>query len=116
MIMGDGRQDSSFSNYDEFFLHYLREHSKPLTRYLHIFGTLAGLCVLGVGIMTGYWWLALGALIVGYGFAWIGHFFVEHNRPATFKYPWWSFISDFRMIFLFFTGKLNDELKRAGVE
>jgi hypothetical protein len=53
------------------------------------------------------------ALVPGYGFAWVGHFFVEHNRPATFKYPFWSFIGDYKMVAMMLAGKMDKELARA---
>jgi len=59
--------------------------------------------------------LALAALVVPYALAWVSHFFVEHNRPATFKYPFWSFAADFRMLGCALTGKLDAELQKAGV-
>ena len=59
--------------------------------------------------------LALGALFSGYGFAWVSHFFIEHNRPATFKYPFYSFASDWKMWALWLTGRLGPELEKAGV-
>jgi hypothetical protein len=67
-------------------------------------------------MLTGSLWFLFVALTAGYGFAWIGHFFVEHNRPATFTYPLWSLLSDFRMAWDWVTGSLPAELKRAGVE
>ena len=65
--------------------------------------------------VAGNWWFALGAVLGGYGPAWIGHFFIEHNRPATFTYPLWSLVSDVRMAWLWATGHLEDELYKAGI-
>jgi len=83
--------------YKEFYGYYLNEHSKKGTRILHYIGTtLAAICLVMLVVTMEWKWLGFG-LVVGYLFAWIGHFFVEKNRPATFKYPLWSFISDWRM-------------------
>jgi hypothetical protein len=101
--------------YQEFWPYYLREHSKPVTRGLHFFGTSFGV-LMAIGLVSsGAWPWVLTALIPGYAFSWIGHFFVEKNRPATFQYPGWSFISDFKMLGCLLTGKLGAELERAGV-
>ena len=96
-----------FQTYEEFWPHYLAEHSRPATRWLHAAGTLIGLALLVFFAATGRWlWVPL-ALVPGYGLAWASHFFVEHNRPATFAHPWWSFVSDFRMLWLLATGRLD---------
>jgi hypothetical protein len=65
--------------------------------------------------VTGIWWLAPLALIAGYGPAWVAHFFVEHNHPATFRYPLWSFASDFRMTAMWLMGRLAQELEKADI-
>ncbi|MEI9929166.1 MAG: DUF962 domain-containing protein [Rhizomicrobium sp.] len=85
------------ANYTDFWPYYLQEHSKPATRGIHYVGTGLSTASLVTAFVTGDWWFALGALIGGYGPAWIGHFFIEHNRPATFTYPLWSLFSDYRM-------------------
>ena len=71
--------------------------------------------IFGIALASRQWLLVLTAPIVGYAFAWIGHFAVEGNRPATFGHPLWSLISDFRMLFLFLVGRLRPELERAGL-
>jgi hypothetical protein len=103
------------TTYAEFWPYYLQEHSKPQTRAIHFAGT--GLAVLFAlaAIATRTWWLAPAALVAGYAPAWSAHFFVERNRPATFTYPVWSLISDFRMAWVWITGQLGSELAKAGV-
>jgi hypothetical protein len=101
--------------YEEFWPYYLREHRNPVTRGLHFFGTSLGI-LMAISLLTsgaGLW--VLTAVIPGYAFSWIGHFFVEKNRPATFQYPLWSFVSDFKMLGCLLTGRLGGELERAGV-
>jgi len=100
----------------EFWPFYLREHSRPLTRTLHLVGTTLSLLLLVSALALRSGRLVLLALICGYAFAWAGHFFVEHNRPATFKYPLWSFAADWKMWALTLAGRLGPELQRAGVK
>jgi len=101
--------------YADFWPFYLHEHSKPTTRALHYFGTTLGLACLAAAFVTQIWWLLLGAFVSGYLFAWIGHFFVQKNRPATFTYPLWSFVSDFRMFGTWISGRMGHELERHQV-
>jgi hypothetical protein len=98
----------------EFWPFYLREHSKPGTRALHLAGTAIALACIVLAIVLTPWFL-LGGLVAGYAFAWIAHFFVEHNRPATFTYPFKSFASDWVMFAAFLTGQLGKQLAKHGV-
>lgn len=104
------------TTYRAFWPYYLSEHSKPTTRRLRFMGTGLALLLLAVLVATGHWWLLAAALVSGYAFAWFGHFFVEKNRPATFRFPLWSLYSDFRMFALAATGRLEAELLRHGVQ
>ena len=106
---------SRISNYNDFWLFYLKEHSLPLTRAFHYVGTSIGLIFFAMALVQLKPVLILGGLFSGYFFAWVSHFFIEKNRPATFKYPIWSFYSDFRMYFLFVSGRLNSHLEQAGL-
>ncbi|SEM41744.1 hypothetical protein SAMN05444354_116116 [Stigmatella aurantiaca] len=101
------------ATYAEFWPFYLREHSKPVTRWLHFVGTSLGLGIATVAVRSGRGALIPAALVCAYGLAWVGHFGIEKNRPATFKYPLWSFISDFRMLGLMAVGQLGPHLERA---
>lgn len=102
----------TIQSYRQFWPFYLGEHRRRRTRALHYFGTSVGLAALIAAIVLASWPLAVVAVISGYAFAWIGHAFVERNRPATFTYPFWSLFSDFRMYFLAISGKLGKELNQ----
>jgi len=102
----------TIQSYRQFWPYYLGEHRRRGTRALHYFGTSLGLAALIAAIVLTSWPLAVAAVISGYAFAWIGHAFVERNRPATFTYPFWSLISDFRMYFVAISGRLSKDLRR----
>lgn len=106
-------QQEEIKSFKEFWPHYVAEHSKPVTRALHLVGTSMALCCAAALIAKRRWKLLPLALLPGYGAAWAGHFFIEHNRPATFKYPLWSFIADYKMIALMLTGRMEAEVERA---
>ena len=105
--------EKSFANYDDFFACYVQQHSQLANRLMHACGTGLGLLTIAVAFAMGKPWWAFLWLPIAYGFAWTGHFFIEKNRPATFKYPFWSFISDFRMLALMLTGRLQPWLERG---
>lgn len=107
--------DPRITDYEAFWLFYLREHAAPLTRALHYGGTFAVIAGIAAAILTGKVWLLIAVPLAGYGPAWFAHFFIEKNRPATFRYPAWSLISDFRMTFAWVSGQIDVELARAGV-
>jgi len=91
-------------SFAEFWPYYVAAHSNPRTRLLHAIGSiLALLCVAG-GIFVNPW-LFLGAPLIGYSFAWYAHFFVEHNKPATFGHPFYSLAADYVMLFKMMTGQ-----------
>lgn len=91
----------------EFYPFYLSEHSKPMTRIFHFIGTFLIFVVIVYVIWSGKERFLLYIPIFGYGFAWFSHAVYEKNKPATFKYPLWSLISDFKMFFELLTGKLK---------
>lgn len=99
--------EDKFSSFEEFWPYYLNEHSNPVTRLLHCIGSLAAIGFLILVVLIGKWWLFPLALVPGYGMAWIGHFFIEKNRPATFTYPLWSFMGDWKMLALMLIGRLE---------
>jgi hypothetical protein len=102
-----------YQSVDEFYVFYLTQHSLKICRLLHIFGTLSAI-VLGLFLIWfGQYKLLPFTLVVGYGSSWFGHFYYEKNRPATFKYPLYSFICDFKMIKDFFQGTLDNKVIQA---
>jgi hypothetical protein len=102
--MGDER---AFRSFDDFYPFYLSEHANRTSRRLHFVGTTIALALLVAAIATQNGWLVLVALLQGYAFAWVGHFFFEHNKPATFKYPGFSFMGDWRLWWEIVTGRIR---------
>ena len=99
--------------FEEFWPFYVSQHSLPSTRALHFAGTtMVAAALVVAAVRLSPWWL-LATLVLGYGPAWIGHFFFEKNRPATFTYPLWSLRGDLRMYGLMLSGRMAPEVDRA---
>ena len=98
---------SEFKSFADFWPYYLGEHSRIATRVLHCIGTLMAIGAIFWLFTIGRWWLCPLALVPGYALAWVGHFFIEKNRPATFAHPLWSFMGDWKMLALMLTGRLK---------
>ena len=96
-----------FQSFSEFYPYYLEEHGDSRCRALHYTGSLLVLALLGFVLATGSWLLLWLLPFVGYGFAWVGHFVFEKNRPATFRYPVYSLMGDWVMLKDFLTGRLK---------
>lgn len=102
-----------FSRFSDFYPYYLAEHSHPLCRAMHYIGSTGVLALLVIAWVSGQWLWLLGVPVMGYGFAWIGHFFIEKNRPATFTCPFYSLAGDWVMYVEFLTGRLKRRLDRT---
>ena len=102
--------NSKFASFNEFYPYYLGEHSNPVCRALHYVGSTLALIIMLYSIVSANYFGILAGLVVGYGFAWTGHFFFEHNKPATFQYPLWSFMGDWVMLKDFLSGKFRDSV------
>lgn len=100
------------TRYEDFWPVYVRFHSHPLNRAMHLLGTSAAIAAVTAFARTGRGRYLAIAPLLGYGPAWIGHFFVEGNRPATFEYPLWSLRADFEMVFRMLTGSMDAEVER----
>ena len=97
--------------YPEFWRRYLAAHSDPRTRGLHYLGTSLAVTAIAAATVERDWRWLVAAPVAGYALAWLGHVKFEHNRPETFGHPVWSLISDFRMLGMFLTGQLGEELR-----
>ena len=96
-----------FASFREFYPFYLSEHANRISRRLHFVGSCGVLVLVVLAIVRDNAWWLLAALLCGYGFAWVGHFFFEKNRPATFKHPLYSFIGDWVMFGDILRGKIR---------
>jgi len=105
--------EKKYKTFRSFYPYYLTEHADSSNRRLHFIGTALLIGCLVTGIITGRWWWFAAIPLVGYGFAWVGHFFIEKNRPATFTYPLYSLASDFVMFWHTLTGQIGQRLEDA---
>lgn len=105
-----------FSTFRDFYPYYLQEHQHPACRALHYCGSTLVLILLAYAIFSRQWHWLWGLPLVGYGFAWVGHFFIEHNKPATFKYPFYSLLGDWVMYAEFLSGRLPARLAASDAE
>ncbi|ATH82728.1 hypothetical protein CO724_16720 [Ectopseudomonas mendocina] len=96
-----------YQSFAEFYPYYLQEHSNPTCRRLHYVGSLLVLAILTYALLSQQWLWLLALPLVGYGFAWVGHFVFEKNRPATFQYPLYSLMGDWVMLKDAFTGRIR---------
>ena len=99
-------QEKKYGTFREFYPFYLSEHRNPVCRRLHFTGSWLALGSLAAGLLID-WRFLFAALLFGYGFAWAGHFFFEKNKPATFRYPFYSFAGDWVMFWEILNGKIR---------
>jgi hypothetical protein len=100
-------------DFDEFWPRYLRAHSDPRTRAMHVAGTIAGSSLVLGGLALRKPWLIAAGLVAGYGPAWISHALIEHNKPETFRAPLASLRADYLMAWHVLRGTINDEIART---
>ncbi|HIF40782.1 MAG TPA: DUF962 domain-containing protein [Planctomycetes bacterium] len=107
------REEPTINSFEQFWPFYVGEHRVPLNRLLHYIGTSGGIAILVLTVFEfSSWWSMLAAPLVGYGFAFAGHFMIEGNKPASFRYPLWSFLADFKMLCYGLTGRMGREVAR----
>src|SRR5258708_16782120 len=102
------RRSMEIRSFADFWPFYVRAHSRARTRLLHAFGSVLALVLVGVSFIFSLW-ILIAVPLVGYGFAWYAHFFVEHNKPATSGHPFYSLAPHYRMLFLMMSGQMARE-------
>lgn len=105
--------ERKYHSLKEFYPYYLTEHADAVCRSLHYIGTTLLLVVVGFSVYFGNAKILFLMPVVGYSFAWVGHFVFEKNKPATFQYPFYSLASDFIMYYHFLTGQLDKKMADA---
>ena len=98
-------------SFADFWPYYVRQHAREGTRILHAIGSILAVVMVGVAFAVNKW-LLFAVPVVGYAFAWFAHFFVEHNKPATFGHPFYSLAADYRMLFLMMAGRMKEEVAK----
>ncbi len=104
--------ENKIKTYKEFYQFYLTQHGNKSCRIMHFVGTTLVLFIMFSAVYLNNFFLWFFVPIVGYGFAWVGHFYLKKNKPAAFKYPFWSLISDFKMFFEILIGKISFDTSR----
>ena len=94
-----------YKSFEDFYPYYIAEHDHKYTKLMHFIGTSISIYFLIKFILSFNFLFILYGLLAGYGFAWIGHFFIEKNKPATFKYPFYSLKGDYKMYLEILQGK-----------
>lgn len=105
--------EKKYKSFWSFYPYYLTEHGDVTNRTLHFIGTAGLIAILIAAIVLQKWWMLALIPVCGYGFAWVGHFFIEKNKPATFTYPLYSLGSDFVMFWHMLTGQIGKKLEEA---
>jgi len=107
MTTADEHGKPAYASFRDFYPFYLGEHRHPVSRRLHVSGTLLALLLLVVALASGRWVLLWAVPLAGYGCAWVGHFFFEKNTPATFTHPLYSLRGDLQMLYDVLTGRVG---------
>jgi len=105
--------EKTYTTFWDFYPYYLTEHARPINRTMHFIGTTFVILCFTLALVKSDYRLFAAMPLFGYGFAWFGHFILEKNRPATFKYPLYSLGSDFVMFFHIITGQINRKVDEA---
>lgn len=100
-------QMQKFTSFKEFYPYYLSEHANATCRLLHFIGSFLVLTLIAYALVSSQFIVLWLIPFIGYGFAWVGHFFYEHNKPATFQYPFYSLLGDYVMFKDILTGKVS---------
>jgi hypothetical protein len=110
--VGESADVPMIRSFHDFWPYYVRAHAKARTRVLHAVGSVLAILSVALAFSFSLWFL-LAAPLVGYTFAWYAHFFVEHNKPATFGHPFYSLAADYRMLFLMMAGRMDAEVAKC---